>query len=170
MHDHYVGIDPGLEGAIAWTSPRGFEVFTDTPTISAPGKSKRHYSEDAMARALEAIVDPLRGPQARILLIVEKVHSMPQQSSVSTFTFGTGYGIWLGIIAALRIPSVRVDPRTWKKVCLKDVPKDDVAAQAAVAGRLYPGAASQLVTPRGRVLDGRADALFLAHYGRVSGL
>jgi hypothetical protein len=163
-HAHYVGIDPGLEGALALTGPNGFLSFADTPKIAAAGKSKQHYDEHGMVRALRLLLMP------DVLIVIEKVHSMPQQSSVSTFTFGTGYGIWLGIIAALGVPSVRVDPRTWKKVCLKDVPKDDLAAQAASAGRAYPAAAPLLLTPRGRVLDGRTDALLLAHYGRVSGL
>ena len=167
-HSYYVGIDPGFEGALALTGPEGFLGFLDTPAISAAGKSKRHHDEIGMVAALRSLVEPR--PPGSVLVVIEKVHSMPQQSSQSGFTFGTGFGIWRGIVATMALPSVLVDPRTWKKVCLQDVPKDDLAAQAAVAGRWYPVAAPGLKTPRGKVLDGRTDALLLAHYGRVSGL
>lgn len=167
-HDYYVGIDPGLDGALALTSPEGFLGVFDTPFVSESGKSKRHYDEFAMVSELRRCIDPR--PSGSVLVVLEKVHAMPQQGVSSVFTFGTGYGIWLGIIAALGVPSVRVDPRTWKKVCLRDVAKDDAAAEAAAAGRFYPAAAASLITPRRRVLEGRVDALLLAHYGRVAGL
>ena len=170
-HHVYVGIDPGKEGALARVCPSylGAGVpIVDTPTLQAKGGTKRTYDEAAMVLALKEI--SASSNRDNVLVVIEKVHSMPAQGVSTTFALGMGYGIWLGIIAALRLPHVRVDPRTWKKLVLVDVDKDDDAAVAAAAGRAYPVASHLLRTPRGRVLDGRVDALLLAHYGRTAGL
>lgn len=168
-HAYYIGIDPGLTGAVARVT--GEEVaFTDTPVIKS-GKGRTLYGEIAMVEALRGMLRDGAGQTlpGHPLVVLELVHAMPKQGVSSSFSFGMGYGIWIGIIAALGLSHVRVDPRTWKKVVLRDVAKTD-AAEVAVAGRAYPSAAARLVTPRGRLLTGRTDALLLAHYGRVAGL
>ena len=169
-HHRYVGIDPGKEGALALVDVEfpGTAQIRDTPTLQAKGGTKRTYDEVAMARVLREL--SAGSERGIVLVVIEKVHSMPAQGVSTTFALGMGYGIWLGIIATLELPHVRVDPRTWKKLVLVDVDKEDDAAVAAAAGRAYPTAAGDLRTPRGRVLDGRADALLLAHYGRTAGL
>lgn len=165
----YVGIDPGKEGALVRLAVEypGQAEFLDTPIVRAAGSKAGVYDEVEMARGLRQLSRVSAG--FHVLVVIEKVHAMPGQGVTSMFTFGMGYGIWLGIIAALGLPHVRVDPRTWRKSSLVDVAKND-AAVAAAAGRLYPAVSSRLTTPRGRALMGRVDALLLAHHGRVSGL
>lgn len=160
----FIGIDPGMEGAVVRVGDGPGDLrIVDTPVLSGTGK--RVYDEVACARALEEMI---QGREADCSVAIEAVHSMPRQGVASSFTFGTGYGIWLGIIAALRIPSVRVAPQRWKKDVLADGPKTDQAV-VAVGGRLYPGAAPLLVTARGKLLLGRADGLLIAHWLKTSG-
>jgi len=168
-----IGIDPGQEGALVMIPPGVPEgshlgiVVRDTPVLAtknAAGKARTIYDEVQMASELRDLVS--RAPvRTEVLVVIEQVHSMPKQGVASSFTFGMGYGIWLGIIAALGIPSHRVTPQRWKKEVLADGPKTDQAV-VAFAARLYPSVRPDLQTPRGRLLLGRADALLIAHWGR----
>ncbi len=47
--------------------------------------------------------------------VIEKVHSMPDQSAQSGFTFGMGYGGLRMALIAAGIPFEEVDPRAWQK-------------------------------------------------------
>lgn len=166
---NYIGIDPGLDGAIALIPEGAPPSFWDTPTLqgaTTPGKktARRIYDEAEMARLLRVALHCSGG----VLATIEQVHSMPKQGVASSFTFGMGYGIWLGLLAALQIPYRRVTPQRWQRDILADGPKTDQAA-VAFAGRLYPAAAGHLRTPRGKLLMGRADALLIAHHGSLWG-
>jgi crossover junction endodeoxyribonuclease RuvC len=169
-----IGIDPGLEGAVvALYLDGGARVrMADTPNVrtsDARGRERRVYDEAEMARVLRGMACSIEGGDLpEVHAFIEQVHAMPKQGVASSFTFGMGYGIWLGILAALRIPHTRVTPQRWVKAVAADAPKTD-QAMVALAGRLYPGVSEDLRTPRGRLLLGRSDALLLAHYGRVSG-
>jgi hypothetical protein len=70
------------------------------------------------------------------------------------------------MLAGLQIPFRQVWPREWKKVVLAGFDTKDKSAAYRVATRLYPHVADQLKTPRGRLLDGRCDALCIAEWGR----
>lgn len=161
----FVGIDPGQTGAVAVivVDTSGGAVHPpelhDTPTFKGEGKTL--YDEVGMARIL-VNVGELYGPN--VFVTIEKVGAMPKQGVASSFNFGMGYGIWLGIIATLRMQSQRVTPQRWKKTALQDGPKVDQAV-VAVAARLYPATAPMLRGPRGALLMGRADALMISHHG-----
>jgi len=161
----YIGIDPGQTGAVAVIvvdtasgAARAPELH-DTPTFKGDGKTL--YDEAGMARIL---ADVARVYGGHVFATIEKVGAMPKQGVASSFNFGMGYGIWLGIIAALGIQSQRVTPQRWKKSALQDGPKVDQAV-VAVAARLYPAVAAMLRGPRGALLMGRADALLIAQHG-----
>lgn len=179
----YVGIDPGLEGAIAVIYPDASVTFFDTPvvqTTNAAGKNRRIPDEvEAYRRLRDGATwysrQPGVGvdfPNPGVLVTIEQVHAMPKQGVASSFTFGSGYGMWLGAIGALGVehgvPSQRVTPQRWKRDVLADAPKTDQAV-VAIAGRLYPAVSEQLRTPRGKLLLGRADALLIAHWARTAG-
>jgi len=89
---------------------------------------------------------------------------MPKQGLSSTFTFGKGYGMIQGIMAALGVRYELVSPQKWKGVILAGTAKDKLAA-IAWCRRAYPGAD---LVPRGcRVAhDGISDAICIAEYGR----
>ena len=159
----YIGIDPGLDGAIAAITNEDL-VIIDTPTVKV-GK-KRQMD----AKAAAAILKSLRVPkgnkdwivsnQPQVICALEKVHSMPKQGVVSTFTFGEGYGIWKGILTAFQIPFELVLPQAWKKLMLSGRSKEKGASILRVQ-QLFPGADVHL-----KKHHGRADALLMAEYIR----
>lgn len=87
---------------------------------------------------------------------IEKVHSMPKQGVASSFTFGRGFGVLIGALAALRIRYEFVTPQTWQKAmgCMS---KGDKNVTKAAAQRLFPQV---------KVTHAIADALLIAEYGR----
>lgn len=151
----YVGIDPGLNGAVGILQRPGFLFITDTPSVVVRG-SKKEYVLSEMVRLLEGL------PKDRTHVFIERVHSMPGQGVASMFSMGMGYGLWLGIISALGLPHTKISPVSWKKDMMQGMGKEK-SASVVRAAELYPEA--ELFGPRGKALDGRGDALLIATYG-----
>ena len=157
----FAGIDPGKDGALFVIHPAATPLCYSTPTI--PGvKGKRFYDERKIALLVRKTIDIAEDSHS-ILFVVERVHAMPGQGVTSMFSMGYGLGLWIGILAALKLSYELVTPQRWKSVML-DGTKRDKGAAVARASNLYPGVA--FTTPRGRLLDGLADAALLAEYGR----
>ena len=160
----FAAIDPGLSGAVAAIDSHGHIVMlSDTPTLLVKkGKGTKHvYIESAMA----TILRNLQGTESVRLVAIENVHAMPGQGVTSMFSMGTGLGIWLGILAALRLPYERVEPAKWKRE-MGIATGSDKRAGIVKASQLFPTASFR--KDRGRVdtLDGRADALLLCEWIR----
>lgn len=154
----YVGIDPGLNGAVAFIYEDGSVAVQDMPTmeVAGDGKVRNKYNTNAMALMLRCF-DP---SDTRVIL--EAVHSMPKQGVASSFTFGEGLGMWKGIIAAFGYPLEMVTPQRWKKAMLADQGKyKDASRYKAI--QLFPSLTEQLKRVKD---DGRAEALLMAEYGR----
>jgi len=174
----YIGIDPGLSGAVAALDGAGRVIsLQDTPTIEQRvGKHVRNtYAEPGMASLIEGIIRSATLASctecgvvdrelisSHAVIMIENVHAMPKQGVSSSFSFGVGYGVWRGIIATLGIPYHRVEPTVWKKAL--GLPKAKGAAVAR-ALKLFPRAEIGHAY-RGRMIysDGRAEALLIAHY------
>jgi crossover junction endodeoxyribonuclease RuvC len=168
MENLYIGIDPGLDGAVAALSEGGDVLgIWDAPTLEVNGngktakgnkKKKRLYLPAQMVQILK---DLTAKGKARVCL--ELVHSMPKQGVASQFSLGHGVGLWEGIIAGLELPIVQVPPTKWKKIMLHGLAGDDKNASIVQALRLYPCAAEFLTLKKH---DGRAEALLMAGYLR----
>lgn len=139
-----LGIDPGKAGGLAVVS-KGLLYATNMPehpTLLADVVSGLTELYD-----LEAVV--------------EKVHSMPKQGVASTFTFGTGYGVILGVLAALRVPTHHVPPSVWRVAVLgRGATKDAARAKAM---DLWPSCSGQFARKKD---DGVAEAALIAHWWR----
>ena len=99
----FLGIDPGKDGAIAVLGADGTLKFQVTPTVAVEkGRSRRTFDTSGMVAALR----PIHVQHAIRLAVLERVSAMPQDGPVQAFSFGEGYGIWRGILAALGIPHV----------------------------------------------------------------
>ena len=146
MKTYYLGIDPGAAGAVA-VIDSNLIVFA---LYDFPG------DEIQAARVIRTIKQDYPG----ITAAIERVSAMPKQGVVSMFKFGTNYGVWKGILAALGISFKEVPPKTWQKGVISKA-QDKKPAMAA-AGRLFPTAV--LTGPRGGAKDGRADALLIAYW------
>ena len=96
----------------------------------------------------------------------EHLHAAPMEGVVSVFSLGQAAGMVTGVLAGMGIPYTRVRPEAWKKALMAGMSKDK-GESVVRASQLYPQIADQLRGPRGRALDGRADALLLAHWLRL---
>jgi len=174
----YIGIDPGLSGAMAVINEKGKIVsIVDAPTIKTKtGKKNRTLLVDTeMVDFLESWNDTTGNSDSIKMVTIENVHAMPGQGVTSMFSMGHGFGLWLGIIAALRIPVTRVEPIRWKKE-MGIAGKSDKGASVVRALQLYPSC-RELTRDYRRggdtlqtLLHGRADALLIAEWGRTQAL
>lgn len=149
----YIGIDPGKKGACAF-------ILNNTVirTVYTPMFDKK-YNVSGMVNCLmqpEIINNGVKD----CFCVIESVHSMPGQGCVSVFSFGFGYGLWVGIINALGIPYQLVSPQTWKKALLSDTKKDKTAS-IVLAQQLFPDFKAKYKKD-----EALAEALLIAEYGR----
>ena len=145
----YLGFDPGKNGAMCILADekisfRDFDLQLYIHTIENIKNNTPQYL-------------PMRA-------CIESVHAMPGQGVSSCFTFGQRLGELEGMLMTLGIPYELVPPRNWQKACGIQ-PKSDKKAIANVLSKLYPQAS--LYGTKGGLLDGRSDALGLAHYLRL---
>lgn len=157
-----IGIDPGLTGAVVLLSAAGKILsIQDTPILKvSKGKGTRTvYVESQMAAILESFKN--FDVNFEVHCAIENVHSMPKQGVVSVGSFMYGFGLWIGILSAFRIPYTRIEPQAWKKA-IGIPPKSEKSESIVRAHQLFPHVS--FMKDRGHVdtLNGRADALLLA--------
>lgn len=129
----FVGIDPGLSGAIARLDASSGEVrIEDVPTfeIKRNGKAKREIDYHSLARILD---DMTKEPGTRI--VIEGVGAMPGQGVSSVFAFGKAFGVLIGVSAATFCPIEFVSPAKWKREMGVTASKDGSRAKASM---LFP--------------------------------
>jgi len=147
-----IGVDPGQSGGVAFVSDDTAEAIP-MPLVG----------KEVSGRELASWIG-LRRPT---LLVVERVGSMPGEGVVSSFKFGKGFGMILGVIEALGYSYRLVTPQAWKRAVLAGTSRDKLAAIGYVH-QMYPGI--DLTPGRKRTPhDGMADAVCLAEYGRRFG-
>ena len=146
-----VGIDPGKKGGIALSLNGELGVFP-TPLLKGELDIKEMVS----------LIPPMINIDTTHIAFIEAVHSMPAQGVTSMFTFGKGYGIWIGILAAYGYTINYVRPQVWKKYFKLGKDKEDSIKKAK---ELY--SYINLIPPRARKeSDGMAEALLILHYGQ----
>ena len=140
----YIGIDPGKNGGIG--------------AIYDNGESYAIKCPDTVLDMVQVLKDIKKtDAQNQAKLAIEKVHAFPGQGVTSMFTFGKGYGQWLGIIATLGIPYVEITPYSWQKYYGK-LPKDRKLKKNTLkhyAQQRFPDLKPTLVT---------ADAILIANW------
>ena len=161
----FIGIDPGLTGAIAaLRQDGGIAGLWDAPILTVKkNKATRHELNIADMVEILKTLPALHDAQA-LVAAVERVSSMPGQGVASSFSFGKGFGIWLGILSALGIPYDLVHPVRWKKLMLDGMGKDKDASRIR-AKELF-GSQVDLSLKKHH---GRADALLIAEWRRRQG-
>jgi crossover junction endodeoxyribonuclease RuvC len=149
----FVGIDPGVSGALAAVDQDGQFLFAEEMPTFQDGKATAVDAVE-LGRLLFRTHD-LQIP----VVAVERVSAMPGQGVVSMFNFGKSYGTALGVVGALGFSRVDVTPQTWKKHHgLIGSEKD---ASRGLAIRMFPQASLS------RKKDhGMADALLIARWLR----
>lgn len=105
MNNYTIGIDPGVNGAIAVLKDDKLITVFDMPTRIESGK-KQVDAPKLYELLLEYKI---------ALAVVESVHAMPKQGVTSSFNFGRSFGVILGVLAGSEIPVKYVTPQAWKK-------------------------------------------------------
>ena len=164
----FIGIDIGFTGAIACMNDNEVLWIEDMPLLvrtAMNGKDTKEIDSEGLRR----IIAQCNPEDNRVHICVEEVHAMPKsmrgrtQGVVSAFSFGVSKGKTLGVIETIGIPYTRVAPQTWKAHTMKDMGKDK-SSSVVRALQLYPECRHLLIGRRGGMLDGRGDALLMAHY------
>lgn len=156
----FLGVDPGAKGAICLLDVSSGDVqFFPTPVREGMPSFRSVYAKLWP-------IDNINWVSAA----VEDVHSLYGMSAKSNFAFGYNLGLVHALLQACGIDWIEVQPKEWQRVCslptqkfLGDYPLKQAVAD--VANLLYPDA--ELYGPKGGLLDGRADALLIAHYLRL---
>ena len=149
----HIGIDLGLFGAVAVLDHAGtLVVLHDVPTLTL--STNRGTKQDYDVPGLVALLQPYAGSQAHVML--EARQAMPGQGVRSMWTTGYGYGVCVGVLAALQIPYTPVRPAVWKRTLGLGKDKEQAWLRAQ---QLYPGA--DLLRKQDR---GRAEAILVAWY------
>jgi Holliday junction resolvasome RuvABC endonuclease subunit len=171
----FIGIDPGLTGALVVLPLNGSEdriEFYDTPILTV--QSGKKLRKQMNAPAIRLMLDSILAQHGNdCLAVIEKVSAMPSfgktkdgeeerrtMGAASAFNFGKGVGIWIGLLAGCQIPYAEVHPATWKAALLHGMGKGKDAS-VAKATQLFPRTASDLARKKDH---GRADALMMAVY------
>ena len=135
----YIGIDPGKTGAVAILDDKGKYIIV------------LDFGQEGL---MPALID--YAPVVKFAYL-EKVHSMPGQGVVSTFSFGENFGWWQGVLGSLGIPYTTIRPQDWmKKYSLQKSSASDKPG-LEVARKLFPEAPLRL-----KKHHNRADALLIA--------
>lgn len=152
----YLGIDPGLDGGLAILSDEGQAAVYKTPVIGG-----KDYD-------IQGMKDLLGKPPKNALALIENQISMPGQGLTSTLQTGKGFGIWLGLLAALNVPYQVISARSWQVKLFTGLKGnlDTKAKSEIIAKRLFPRVDFRK-SERSRVAnDGLTDAILIAEYGR----
>lgn len=149
-----IGIDSGAAGAVAILEAGKLVQVFDMPVVEvmSGGKAKRRVAPEILASELRLY------NVADTVAVVEQVGAMPGQGVTSMFAFGQAYGLVLGVLAGLWIPTTTVTPTTWKKALKLNAGKDGARAKAA---QLWPAQANEFKRVKD---DGRAEASLLAYW------
>ena len=143
----YIGIDPGMTGAIA--------------VIHEEGQLVEDWPGDEVA-ASELVRDICRVYDIRRAAI-EDLGAGPPKGKLGFAKLSENKGIWRGILASQGIPYQLVRPQAWMKGM---VPRrnSDEKPSLAVARRLFPN-----MELHRRSDHNRADALLIAEWARRQG-
>lgn len=150
----WIGVDPGEKGAVGFMrqdsiGPVGTFVFDCPSTIQEIARIVKNLVRDEY-----------------VFIAIEKVNPYYKSSAKSAFTFGMNFAAWQMAFAYAGIPYTFVTPRKWQSVVYDSAKKLDNPKKQSyeLASRLFPGL--ELKTKRGKILDGRTDAILIAEYCR----
>jgi len=171
----YIGIDGGLDGGIAILKEEKVFGLYDIPTIEermpptaksrkkarksgerAKDRKRRRYNINAMVEIFKAL------PSGDCFALLEVAQAMPNQGVVSQMSIGIGFGLYQGILASHYIRYEKISPKRWQKEFAISGDTKSKAFQVAI--RLFPKL--ELISPGGRILTGRCDAVLIAEYTR----
>jgi len=141
-----IGIDPGVNGGIAWTHENGMRAEKMPDTMQGVWELITHIINDSA----------MIYRHTEFKAYIEQVHSSPQMGVKSAFTFGNGFGHLEMALTAAGIPFERVRPQVWQKSmgCMTGGDKNVSKRKA------------QELFPHIKCTHATSDALLIAEFGR----
>ena len=157
MTKRTLGIDVGLNGAIALVQDGELVGVVDMPTVTLDrnGKAKRQVSVPELVDIIKTF-DPNEA-------YVEKVFAMAGQGVTSVFSFGRSLGVVEGVLTTMKIKTTLMTPQTWQKGLGMTGGKDGSRARAM---ELFPEQTALFKRVKD---DGRSDAALIALWGSKHG-
>ena len=150
-----IGIDPGLNGAIAVLQNNKVSQIHDVPVMTDGKKNKRQLNSAQLVKLLN---DNFQD-EVDTVVVVEQVNAMPGQGVTSMFNFGQTFGAIKGICAALNLPIFFVRPAKWKKHF--DLINSSKDASRTKAIEMYPSISDQLSKKKD---VNKSDAILIARF------
>jgi len=155
MKDYYLGFDPGK---------KGFMCLYDSSYCGY-----RHYplfDGNRLNRDMLEVLEKLSKTYT-MMAVIEQVHSMPHQGVASTFSFGTNYGMVIGMLETLGIPFTTVTPGKWQRFICEAVDKASNPKQMHynAARRLFPNMDFRRSERCKTFDDNKVDATLICEYG-----
>ena len=150
-----IGIDPGLNGAIAVLENNKVKEIFDVPVMPEGKKNKRQLNSAQLVKMLKDI----SYNKEETVVVVENVSAMPGQGVTSMFNFGQTFGAIKGICAALGLPIFFVRPAKWKKHF--DLINSSKDASRTKAIEMYPSISSKLSKKKD---VNKSDAILIARF------
>ena len=150
-----IGIDPGLNGAIAVLQENKVKEIFDVPVMPEGKKNKSQLNSAQLVKLLKDIISDNK----EVAVIVENVSAMPGQGVTSMFNFGQTFGAIKGICAALGLPIFFVRPAKWKKHF--DLINSSKDASRTKAIEMYPSISDQLSKKKD---VNKSDAILIARF------
>jgi len=150
-----IGIDPGLNGAIAVLKNNKVLDIFDVPVMPEGKKNKRQLNSAQLAKLLKDIIYE----KDDVMVVVENVSAMPGQGVTSMFNFGQTFGAIKGICAAMSLPIFFVRPAKWKKHF--DLINSSKDASRTKAIEMYPLISDKLSKKKD---VNKSDAILIARF------
>lgn len=153
----FIGIDPGLQGAIAVLGIDGSKEVYPMP----PGKN---FPEPLL------VVDLLKRITygKKFAVAIERIQCRPGQGIVAASNYAFGAGVIHGCLHSLNPTEIHIiNPQVWQKwVWAHYGTHGDDTKQKTYQSMLaaHPDMAPKFITIRGKLLDGNSDATAIATY------
>jgi crossover junction endodeoxyribonuclease RuvC len=157
-----VGVDPGVNGALAVFDPTSDPVISvfDLPSIKlSVGKGSRTRLDEDRCWALVSVACAFGVD----LFVIEDVNGYGEQPGSAGFVFGAAAGLLTGMAVAVGASRRRVPPSVWKKAygIRGKTRAEKKNASRIAASHLFPKQAHFFARVKD---DGRAEAALLSHY------
>ena len=149
-----IGVDPGKTGGIAvlhggrLLDAVRMPVTADLKQVDAQG----------VRDVLDAVANPWRD-----VIVLEKVHAMPKNGSIASFSLGHSVGVVVGVALGAGYRLRLIGPAEWKKI-VGIPPGSDKGASRAKASELFPDQRELWKLKRD---DGLAESALIAEAARI---
>lgn len=193
---YIIGIDPGKSGAMAilgGSKKKKLIGLQSMPLQPIPNAENFALDENAMCTFLLNARYQAKENGQDIYAIIEQQHAFPKQGKSANFGSGFGYGLWLGMLRVLHIPVHPITSMSWRAKIFTEEERSAHSKDAFTKGKkrqltnkeateirrirkrlsiakaraLYPACCDRVV---GDADDGKAEAILIAHTGRIGRL